>query len=119
MGSGFRVVTLASPTFFVERRRDSSELWSQRIRRRSNKDQIGRWLMRIPAQCRAGRALLEWSQADLAHASHLGLSTIRDFEKGRRVPSHNNLAGIRRALEEAGVNFIDENGGGPGARLLK
>jgi transcriptional regulator with XRE-family HTH domain len=70
-----------------------------------------------PAQSRAGRALLDWSQEQLAAASHLGLSTIRDFEKGRRVPTHNNLRGIQLALEAAGVEFIPGNGGGPGVRL--
>ena len=70
-----------------------------------------------PSQSRAARGLLEWSQEDLAKRAHLGLSTIRDFENGRRVPTVNNLAGIRRALEDAGVEFIDENGGGPGVRL--
>jgi transcriptional regulator with XRE-family HTH domain len=40
----------------------------------------------------------------------LSESTIRDFEKNRRVPSINNLAAIQRALEVAGVEFIDENG---------
>ena len=59
--------------------------------------------MITPAQCRAARALLDWSQQDLAKAAHLGLSTIRDFEKGRRVPTYNNLQGIRIALEQAGV----------------
>lgn len=58
-----------------------------------------------PAQCRAARALLDWSQQDLAKAAHLSLSTIRDFEKGRRVPTHNNLRGIKLALEEAGVEI--------------
>ncbi len=75
--------------------------------------------MITPAQSRAGRALLEWSQEQLAEAAHLGLSTVRDFEKGRRVPTHNNLAGIVRALESAGVEFIAENGGGAGVRLRK
>ncbi|MCC0808084.1 helix-turn-helix transcriptional regulator [Methylobacterium sp. W2] len=73
--------------------------------------------MLTPAQSRAARALLDWSQDQLAEASHLGLSTIRDFEKGRRVPSHNNLAAIVRALEEAGVQFIPANGGGAGIRF--
>jgi transcriptional regulator with XRE-family HTH domain len=59
--------------------------------------------MITPAQCRAARALLDWSQQDLAKAAHLGLSTIRDFEKGRRVPTHNNLRGIKLALEKGGV----------------
>lgn len=61
--------------------------------------------MITPAQCRAARALLDWSQQDLAKAAHLGLSTIRDFEKGRRVPTHNNLRGIKLALEESGVEI--------------
>lgn len=71
------------------------------------------------AQSRAGRALLDWSQEELARSAHLGLSTIRDFEKGRRVPTHNNLAGIKAALESAGVIFVEENGEGPGVRLKK
>jgi hypothetical protein len=44
-------------------------------------------------------------------------STVCDFEKGRRVPSINNLAAIRRALEVAGVEFID--GDQPGVRLKR
>ncbi|MGA1800577.1 helix-turn-helix domain-containing protein [Rhizobium sp. HT1-10] len=71
------------------------------------------------AQSRAARGLIEWSQEQLAHASHLGLSTIRDFEKGRRVPTHNNLAAVKQAFEAAGVQFIPENGGGAGVRLAK
>ena len=61
--------------------------------------------MITPAQCRAARALLDWSQLDLAKAAHLDPSTIRDFEKGRRVPTHNNLLGIRIAVEDAGVEI--------------
>jgi transcriptional regulator with XRE-family HTH domain len=72
-----------------------------------------------PEQSRAARGLLDWSQTQLASRSNLGESTIRDFEKGRRVPTANNLAAIRRALEEAGVEFIPENGGGPGVRLRR
>ena len=64
--------------------------------------------MITPAQCRAARALLDWSQQDLAKAAHLGLSTIRDFEKGRRVPTHNNLLCIKLALEQAGVEIGSE-----------
>ncbi|OQM77576.1 helix-turn-helix domain-containing protein [Manganibacter manganicus] len=68
-------------------------------------------------QSRAARGLLDWSQMRLGVASHLSESTIRDFEKGRRIPSVNNLAAIRVALESAGVLFIDQNGNGPGVRL--
>lgn len=75
--------------------------------------------MITPSQSRAARGLIEWSQERLAGAAHLGLSTIRDFEKSRRVPTHNNLVAIRAALEAAGVEFIAENGGGPGVRLRK
>ena len=44
-----------------------------------------------PDQSRAARGLLDWSQAELAARSNLSESTIRDFEKGRRIPSINNL----------------------------
>jgi transcriptional regulator with XRE-family HTH domain len=61
--------------------------------------------MLTPAQSRAARALVDWSQERLAEGSNLSESTVRDFEKGRRVPATNNLIAIRRALEEAGVEF--------------
>ncbi|WP_315785456.1 helix-turn-helix transcriptional regulator [Bradyrhizobium sp. SZCCHNPS1003] len=70
-----------------------------------------------PDQSRAARGLLDWSQAELAARSNLSESTIRDFEKGRRIPSINNLAAVRRALEGAGVQFID--GDQPGVRLVR
>ena len=72
-----------------------------------------------PAQSRAARGLLDLSQTELGASANLSESTIRDFEKGRRVPSINNLAAIQRALEAAGVEFIPENGGGAGVRLRK
>ncbi|MBD8555435.1 helix-turn-helix transcriptional regulator [Rhizobium sp. CFBP 8762] len=78
--------------------------------------------MITPAQCRAARGLTEWSQEQLAQASHLGLSTIRDFEKGRRIPAYNNLQAIMLALEKAGVVFQGDSEmieGGPGVRLAK
>jgi transcriptional regulator with XRE-family HTH domain len=71
----------------------------------------------LPEQCRGARGLLDWTQTRLAGASNLGESTIRDFEKGRRIPSRNNLIAIQAALEAAGVQFIPENGGGAGIRL--
>ncbi|WFS06234.1 helix-turn-helix transcriptional regulator [Methylobacterium sp. 391_Methyba4] len=72
-----------------------------------------------PAQCRAARGLVDWSQAALAEAASVGLSTVRNFEAGRSVPMQNNLLAIARALEAAGVIFIKENGEGPGVRLRK
>lgn len=73
--------------------------------------------MITPATCRAARALIDWSQATLAASANLSEITIRKFETGRVIPHPNNLAAIQRALEEAGVEFIPENGGGPGVRL--
>jgi DNA-binding transcriptional regulator YiaG len=70
-----------------------------------------------PSQCKAARALLEWTQSELARAADLGLSTVVDFEKQRRVVSGEALNAIRRALEQAGIEFLDGNG--PGLRLHK
>lgn len=70
-------------------------------------------------QCRAGRALLDLTQPDLASRAGLGLSTIVDFEKSRRPVSGAAVRSICSALESAGIEFIAENGGGPGVRLRK
>jgi transcriptional regulator with XRE-family HTH domain len=68
-------------------------------------------------QCRAGRALLDLTQPDLASRAGLGLSTIVDFERGRRPVSGAAIRAIRAALESAGIEFIAENGGGAGVRF--
>ena len=72
-----------------------------------------------PAQCRGARGLLEITQSQLAEAANLGLSTVVDFEKSRREVSVAAIRAILKALERAGVQFIDENGGGLGVRLRK
>jgi hypothetical protein len=72
-------------------------------------------------QIRAARALVKWSAEDLARHSSISLRTIRRAELADQhtsMTTANDLA-IRRALETAGVEFIDENGGGPGVRLRK
>lgn len=56
-----------------------------------------------PEQCRAARAWLDWSQEDLATRASVSLSTVRDFEKGRRTPITNNLAAITGAIKQGGV----------------
>ena len=73
------------------------------------------------AQLRAARALLRWSAVELAQASKVGVATIRRVEvmEGDIPVTSANEAAIRRALEAAGVEFIDENGGGAGVRLRK
>jgi transcriptional regulator with XRE-family HTH domain len=72
-----------------------------------------------PAQCRAARALLDWSQQDLADRAGVGIVTVRQLESGTHEPRRATLDVVRRAFEGAGVEIIDENGGGPGARLRK
>ena len=72
-----------------------------------------------PAQCRAARALIPVSQDALAAASGVAKRTIASFESGTAQPYARTLAAIRAALEAAGIQFIDENGGGPGVRLRK
>ena len=61
-----------------------------------------------PEQCRAARAWLNISQDDLATAAHVGASTVRDFEAGRRTPIANNLAAMRAALEAKGIAFVED-----------
>jgi transcriptional regulator with XRE-family HTH domain len=72
-----------------------------------------------PAQCRAGRALLDMTQTQLASLAGIGLSTVVDFEKERRQVSATAVEAIQKALNRAGVEFIGENGGGAGVRLRK
>jgi predicted transcriptional regulator len=72
-----------------------------------------------PSQCRAGRALLEITQTQLAKSAGMGLSTVVDFEKRRRKVSVEAIQSISKTLSHAGIEFIDENGGGPGVRLRK
>ena len=70
---------------------------------------------------RAARALLRWDQRKLAEASSISLPTIKRLEsKPGTLQAHaSTLVALNRALEGAGVEFIDENGGGPGVRLRK
>jgi DNA-binding transcriptional regulator YiaG len=70
-----------------------------------------------PEQSRAARAWLDWSQDALAAKASVSLSTVRDFEKGRRVPIANNLTAMRVALETAGIEFVD--GASPGITFSK
>ena len=73
------------------------------------------------AQIRAARALLRWSGADLVRESGVSHATIHRAEtvNGRTAMTFANASAIRRAFEAAGIELLDENGGGPGARLRK
>ncbi|WP_354199880.1 helix-turn-helix domain-containing protein [Aquamicrobium terrae] len=70
-------------------------------------------------QCRGARAMLGWSQGQLADEAAVSRATVVDFERGTRVPHRNNVTAIQRALEAAGIVFIPDNGGGPGVRFEK
>ena len=68
---------------------------------------------------RAARALLRWEQRKLAEASSVSLPTVKRLEAkpGPLLAHASTLVALARAFEVAGVEFIDENGGGPGVRL--
>jgi transcriptional regulator with XRE-family HTH domain len=66
-----------------------------------------------PAQIRAARALLGWTQRQLARSARVGLSTIKDAEIGKRNPMTQNVMSIRKTLENGGVEFT----AGPGVRF--
>jgi transcriptional regulator with XRE-family HTH domain len=66
-----------------------------------------------PEQCRAARGWLAWTQADLAERAKVGLSTVKDYEAGRRMPVHNNLEAIRKALEAGGMIITEKSVSGP------
>lgn len=67
----------------------------------------------IKEQCRAARGWLDMSQQQLATAANVGLSTVKDFEAGRRKPIDNNLTAIRSVFEALGVGFPDSGITGP------
>ncbi|MFC7334532.1 helix-turn-helix domain-containing protein [Rhodocista pekingensis] len=71
------------------------------------------------AQLRAARGLLNWSREQLA--AHAGTTerTVARIELEEGAPRTSTIAAIRTALESAGVEFIPENGGGPGVRLKR
>ena len=66
-----------------------------------------------PEQVRAARNWLAWTQAELAERAKVGLSTVKDYEGGKRTPIANNLDAIQKALEKAGVRFTANSISGP------
>jgi len=75
------------------------------------------------AQCRAARALLEWSQDELAENAGVARATVADFERNQRTPMRQTLIAVERTLRAAGVAFIGNDGrggdvgGGAGVRF--
>jgi transcriptional regulator with XRE-family HTH domain len=65
------------------------------------------------------RAALNWTVRDLAESTKLHRNTITNIETGKYAGDEASLAIIETVLRRAGVDFIDENGGGPGVRLRK
>ena len=72
-------------------------------------------------QIAAARTLMGLTQAELADAANISVPTLKRMEASNGPASglSNNVAAVRTALEAAGVEFIAENGGGPGVRLRK
>jgi transcriptional regulator with XRE-family HTH domain len=77
--------------------------------------------MLTPDQLRAARSLVKWSREDLAKKSGVAAVTIKGFELLGADSKISTLNKLRRALEAAGVEFIDDGDasldGGPGVRL--
>lgn len=74
----------------------------------------------IAAQVRAARALLDWSQSQLADAADVGLTTVRDIESERRPGETGATREIRMVLENEGVVFVPgASDGGPGVRFIR
>jgi transcriptional regulator with XRE-family HTH domain len=71
------------------------------------------------AQLRMARAALNWTVRDLAEATGLHRNTITNIEVGRYAGDEKTLETIEAVLRRAGVEFIEEDGGGPGVRLKK
>jgi uncharacterized protein (DUF433 family)/transcriptional regulator with XRE-family HTH domain len=71
----------------------------------------------IPPQVRAARALLDWSQKELAERAGVAVTTVRDIEEGKRADT--SAAGeVLEALRKEGIEFVAGNeSGGPGVRL--
>lgn len=66
-----------------------------------------------PEQSRAARGWLNWNQQELAARAKVSLSTVRDFETGKRAPIRNNLDAMQQALEAAGVQLVFTGDGKP------
>jgi transcriptional regulator with XRE-family HTH domain len=71
-----------------------------------------------PLQCKMARTALGWGVIDLAREAHVSTQTIVRFERGDQLKSQ-TVDNLQNTMEEAGVEFIPENGGGVGVRLSR
>ena len=71
-----------------------------------------------PVQCKMARAALGLGVRELAATAKVSIDTVARFERGDELKER-TIEALQHALEAAGVEFIDENGGGPGVRLRK
>ena len=71
------------------------------------------------AQCRAARCLIGWTHLDVSRASSVSDLTVLRLEAERFTPRRATLITIRRALEAAGVTFLDDHGEGPGVMVKR
>ena len=68
-------------------------------------------------QIKAARAFLGLTQSQLAAKADISLATLNNAERGIVAPHRSTLKALQLALEDAGIEFLPENGGGPGVRL--
>ncbi|WP_413989101.1 helix-turn-helix domain-containing protein [Labrys okinawensis] len=71
-----------------------------------------------PLQCKMARTALGWGVIDLAREAHVSTQTVVRFERGDQLKNH-TVDNLQSAMENAGIQFIPENGGGVGVRLKK
>ncbi|MCP9232294.1 helix-turn-helix transcriptional regulator [Mesorhizobium sp. LMG 17147] len=69
-------------------------------------------------QCKMARVALGWGTRDLARNTGVSPDTVARFERGEQLKD-STVAALRVTFEAAGIEFIPENGGGPGVRLAK
>ena len=73
-----------------------------------------------PAQSRAARGWLEWSQDELARRANVSVGTVRSFEAGSKTTTRNNIAAMQRAVEAAGITLLfDPAGNGTGIAITE
>ncbi|AZS19628.1 MULTISPECIES: helix-turn-helix domain-containing protein [unclassified Caulobacter] len=73
----------------------------------------------LPAQCRAARGLINWSQGELADRAGVSRSTVKDFETERHALHHSTERLLIEAIEAAGVSLIAGDEAGPGVRFKR